>query len=430
MSAVLRTHVRGRLVSLLAALVLAPVVTVVQPAVTSADTGANPVLHWSAVAESAITAGRPPASSTVLAAMVHAAMYDAVAGVTGDLEPFATGVTAAPGASVDAAVAKAARDVLVTRVPGQSAAVQAAYDAFVAGIPAGAAKDAGLAAGAAAATGMLAARAGDGFDAVVPYVQATPGPGVFEPVALPGATPGTPVDTKLGGVRPFTYDSPADVRPDAPYPLTSKKYADDLDELVRMGGVTSERDGTQTSTVLFFSDNTFLQYSRALRDLVDEQGMDVVESARLLGYASVAVADSMIACFEAKYHFGFWRPVHAIARADTDGNPATSPVAGWASRLVVNHPEYPSGHGCYTAALTEALRGYFRTKHVPFTISSTTVNAGPARTYDRLDDLVDDVADARVWAGLHYRTTMEVSAKHYTQIARDIGKRYFLETAH
>ena len=126
----------------------------------------------------------------------------------------------------------------------------------------------------------------------------------------------------------------------------------------------------------------------------------------------------------------FWRPVHAIARADSDGNPATEPVAGWASMLVVNHPEYPSGHGCYTAALTEALRGYFKTKHVSFTVSSTTSGAGPARTYDRLDDLVDDVTDARVWAGLHYRTTMDESASHYTGIARDIGKHYFLRTAH
>ena len=124
--------------------------------------------------------------------MVHGAMYDAVAAVEGGLEPFATGVTAPPGASADAAVAQAARDVLVARVPGQAATVQTAYDAYMASIPDGPAKDGGKAVGAAAAAGMLAMRTGDHFDDVVPYVQPTPGPGVFEPIA-----PTPPVDVKL-----------------------------------------------------------------------------------------------------------------------------------------------------------------------------------------------------------------------------------------
>src|SRR5688500_16892013 len=159
------------------------------PAGTPAAPGENAVVHWSGVAEGAIAAGRPPASSSVLAGMVHGAMYDAVAAVEGGLEPFATTVTAPPGASDDAAVAQAARDVLVARVPGQATNVQIAYDAYMAAIPSGPAKEAGKAVGAAAAAGMLALRAGDGFDDVVPYVQLPPGPGVFEPVA-----PTTPVD--------------------------------------------------------------------------------------------------------------------------------------------------------------------------------------------------------------------------------------------
>ena len=137
----------------------------------------NAVVYWSGIAEQAIAPGRPPASSTPLAAMVHGAMYDAVAAIEGGLEPFATGVTAPPEASADAAVAQAARDVLVARVPGQAAVVQAAYDAFMASIPAGPAKDGGKAVGTAAAAGMLAMRTGDHFDDVVPYVQPTPGPG-------------------------------------------------------------------------------------------------------------------------------------------------------------------------------------------------------------------------------------------------------------
>jgi hypothetical protein len=381
----------------------------------------NAVVHWSGIAEGAIAAGRPPASSTVLGGMVHGAMYDAVAAIEGGLAPFATSVSAPPGASADAAVAQAARDVLVARVPAQATTVQTAYDAYMALIPTGLAKDGGKAVGAAAAAGMLAMRTGDHFDDVVPYVQPTPGPGVFEPIA-----PTTPVDVKLGRVRPFTFGSPSDYRPGAPFELTSKRYAQDVAELKAFGRVDSTiRTAAQTETVRFFTDQTFVQYSRALRALVNAQGLDLRESARLLGYVHVSTADTMIACWEAKFYYYFWRPTHAIQRADTDGNPATSPDPTWLPLVTGNHPEYPSGHACYTAAVTAALRNYFGTKHVPFVLTSTVV--GTTRTYRSLDDLVAEVEDARVWGGLHYRTTMTQSAKDFTQIARDIGRRHFLE---
>jgi hypothetical protein len=288
-------------------------------------------------------------------------------------------------------------------------------------IPNGLAKDGGKAVGAAAAAGMLAMRTGDHFDDVVPYVQPTPGPGVFEPIA-----PTTPVDVKLGRVRLFTFGSPSDYRPGAPFELTSKRYAQDVAELKAFGRVDSTiRTAAQTETVRFFTDQTFVQYSRALRALVNAQGLDLRESARLLGYVHVSTADTMIACWEAKFYYYFWRPTHAIQRADTDGNPATSPDPTWLPLVTGNHPEYPSGHACYTAAVTAALRNYFGTKHVPFVLTSTVV--GTTRTYRSLDDLVAEVEDARVWGGLHYRTTMTQSAKDFTQIARDIGRRHFLE---
>ena len=385
----------------------------------SAAPAENAVLYWSGIAEGAIAAGRPPASSSVLGGMIHAAMYDAVAAVDGELEPLATGITSPPGASADAAVAQAARDVLVARVPAQAAAVQAAFDAYMAAIPAGSAKDAGKAVGTAAAAGMLAMRTGDRFDDVVPYVQRTPGPGVFEPIA-----PTPPVDVKLPGVRSFTYDSPSEYRPNGPYELTSKRYARDVAELQAFGRATgSMRTPGQTETARFFADQTFVQYSRALRGLVNERSLDLRESARLLGYVHVATADTMIACWEAKYHYSFWRPNHAIQRADTDGNPATSPDASWLPLMTGNHPEYPSGHGCYTAALTESLRQYFGTKHVRLSLSSTTT--GTTRTYERLDDLVTDVENARVWGGLHFRTTMTQTAKDFPKVARAVARQHF-----
>ena len=381
----------------------------------------NAVVYWSGVAETAIAAGRPPASSSVLAGMVHGAMYDAVAAVERGLAPFATGVTSPAGASAEAAVAQAARDVLVTRVPGQAATVQAAYDAYMASIASGAAKDAGKAVGTAAAAGMLAMRTGDRFDDVVPYVQPTPGPGVFEPIA-----PTPPVDTKLPYVRPFTLESASAKRPDPPLELTSKRYARDLAEVQTYGrAVSSVRTPAQTETVRFFTDQTFVQYSRAMRALANARGLDLRESARLLGYVWVATADTMISCWEAKYHYMYWRPNHAIQRADTDGNPATSPEAGWAPLVTGNHPEYPSGHACFTAGVTESLRSYFGTKQLQLTVSSTVV--GTTRTYDNLDALTAEVEDARVWGGLHYRTTMTTTAAQFTKIAREVGRNHFLD---
>jgi hypothetical protein len=199
-------------------------------------------------------------------------------------------------------------------------------------------------------------------------------------------------------------------------------------EVQEVGRVNSAtRTAEQTETVRFFTDHTFVQFSRALRGLVNAQGLDLRESARLLGYVHVSVADTMIACWEAKYYYYFWRPNHAIQRADTDGNPATLPDATWLPLVTGNHPEYPSGHACFTAAVTASLRNYFGTKHVPIAISSTVV--GTTRTYQSLDEIVAEVEDARVWGGLHYRTTMTQSAKHFTQIARDIGRRHFLSGA-
>jgi len=387
----------------------------------TAASSENAVVYWSGVAASAIVVGRAPASSAVLGGMVHGAMYDAVAAVEGGLEPFATRVTSPPGASADAAVAQAAHDVLVARVPGQAGPVQIAYDTYMASIPAGPAKDAGKAVGVAAAAGMLAMRTGDHFDDVVPYVQQPPGPGVFEPIA---ATP--VVDPKLQYVRPFTFESPSDYRPGPPVELTSKQYAQDVAELQAIGRFDSTvRTPAQKETVLFHTEQTFGQFNRTLRNLVVARGLDLRESARLLGYVNVATADTMIACWEAKFHYNFWRPNHAIQRADTDGNPATTKDTTWLPLVVGNHPEYPSGHSCFTGAVTESLRNYFGTKHVQIVATSTVT--GTTRTYEDIGDLVADVQNARVWGGLHYRSTVESTSKYFPRIARDIGKKYFLD---
>ena len=290
-------------------------------AAPSAAGAATPVTHWSQVAEQTISVGRPPASSQQISGVVHAAIYDAVAATEGGLVPFVSSPTVAAGASTDAAVATAARNVLLARVPLQAANIQAAYDLFMATVPDGDAKTAGTAVGTEVAADQLAARAGDGFGVAVPFVQPPPGRGVFEPVLQ---TP--PVDTSLSQMQPFTF-SPRDFRPNGPSRLDSDVYTRDFEEVKAYGRIDSSvPTAAQTQTARFWTDNTYVQWSRTVRQLAEARLLNVRETARLLGLVHVTAGETTTACYEAKYYFNFWRPIHAIRRADTDGNPATAQI--------------------------------------------------------------------------------------------------------
>jgi len=411
----IRARHRRRLV--LAAFALAAITFAVAPGTASA---ATPVTHWSQVAEQTISVGRGPASSQQLSGVVHAAIYDAVAATEGGLVPFASFPAVAAGASTDAAVATAARDVLVARVPLQAATIEAAYDLFLGTVPDGEAKTAGIAVGVEVAADQLAARAGDGFGVAVPFLQRSPGPGVFEPV-LPTA----PVETSLSQMQPFTFAS-SDFRPNGPSRLASDVYARDFAEVKAYGRVDSSvRTAAQTQTARFWTDQTYVQWSRTVRQLAEARLLNVRESARLLGLVHVAAGETVTACYEAKYHFNFWRPIDAIRRADTDGNPATAPDPSWTHLVAANHPEYPSGHSCFTGSVTEALAIYFKTDRLPLTVSSNAANAGPPRSYQRLSAIRADVDNARVWSGLHFRNTMVESTKLGRKIAHHVAPHFF-----
>jgi hypothetical protein len=381
--------------------------------------GGNPVLDWSLIAESAIAVGRPPASSEVLAAIVQLAVYDTVIAIEGGARPYAAHPTVTRPVSTMAAVATAAHHVLAARVAGQAHVVDARYRDDLAAILDGPAKVNGVDLGGRVARVVLARRAGDGFDRPVPYVQPTPGPGVFEPVA---STP--PVDVSLAQVRPLTFRDPARFRPNGPPRLPSRAYARDLREVKRLGRADSAiRTPAQTEVARFWSENTFIQWGRNLRTLAATRRLTTRDSARLLAMAHTAAADAVIGCFDAKYHHLFWRPVHAIARADTDGNPATHPDRTWTALLTVNHPEYPSAHGCWTTALTRALGVFFGTDRIPLTADSTVT--GTSRGYGRLSQVVSEVRLARIAGGLHYRHSMLDGERLGRRIAGHVTRHSF-----
>lgn len=360
------------------------------------------VLYWSQVAESNISVGRPPASSEVLNGLVHAAIYDTVVSVEGGYEPFAVSLRRTGPTSLDAAVAAAARGVLVVRVPGQASAIESAYTTFISGIPDGTEKTNGLRLGRAVAGAYLALRSDDGFDNVVPWVQPPPGPGVFEPIPFNS----TPVDIKLKQVRPLSFDDPARFRPDGPDSLTSHAYTVDFNETKALGRVDStERSPEQTETARFWNEQAMVFYNRNLRSLAVENELDALETARMMAMVHVSAADSLVGCWEAKFHYLFWRPQTAIQRADTDGNPDTLQDPTWTHLFLGNHPEYPSGHACFTSAVTRALKSYFGTDRVPWSLTSNVT--GTTRSFDRLSDIRAQVADARVWGGLHFRKSTD-----------------------
>lgn len=382
--------------------------------------GPNAVTDWSLVAQNAISVGRPPASSEVLNGLVHAAIYDAVVSVEGRYEPFAVSIVLPGPTSVDAAVAAAARGVLVARVPGQAAYVESEYAAYIAGIADGAAKTNGIRLGRAIAGAYLALRSDDGFDNVVTWVQPPVGPGVFEPI--PAGS--TPVDIKLKQVRPLAFDDPSRFRPDGPNALTSNAYTADFNEVKALGRIDStERTPEQTEIARFWSEQAMVQWNRTLRNLALERGLDALETARMMAMAHVSAADSLVGCWEAKFHYNFWRPVQAIQRADTDGNPDTTADPSWNHLLLGNHPEYPSGHACFTSAVTRALADYFGTSRVPLTIESTVT--GTTHEFDRLRDVRREVANARVYGGLHFRKSLEDGDELAARTTRYVVHHFF-----
>jgi hypothetical protein len=366
----------------------------------------NAALHWSGIAEASVAPGRPPGSAGVLGGIVHAAIHDAAAAMSGQYPSLLAAPRAGRHGDTDAAVATAAYRVLAARVPAQADALAASYAAYLALLADHPAVRRGRDAGQAVADAILAMRADDGFDALVPWIQPAPGPGVFEPVAAnPDGTLATPVDIKLARVTPLVMATPDRFRPRGPDPLRSDRYATDLTEVASYGRIDSTaRSAAQTQTARFWAENAFTQWSRTLRGLGADRQLDTATAARMLGLAHAAAADAIIGCFDAKYVFLFWRPVHAIARADTDDNPATAADPLWRPLLTVNHPEYPSAHACWSYAVATALIAYFGTHRIPLVMSSTVT--GTTRTYPSLAEPAREVTEARVWAGLHLRRSM------------------------
>jgi hypothetical protein len=381
------------------------------------------VADWSLIAQNAIVAvaRRFPGEAAVYMGIVHAAMYDVVVAIEGGYRPYAITPTVPPNTSVEAAVATAVHRVLVGRFPLQLVALDDLYIEYLTGIPDGEAKANGILVGEEVGGGMLLLRNNDGLDDTVPYVQPPPGPGVYEPTA-----PAPPVGTRLPRVLPLALESASQFRPNGPPALTSGEYARDFNEVKDLGRVDSSvRSAAQTALARFWTDSDIPQWNRNLLRFADARGLTAIETARMLAMAHVAGGDAMIGCFDAKYQYLSWRPIHAIQRADTDGNPFTVPDPTWQPLLSTpNHPEYPSAHACHTTAIAEALENFFGPGRTSFSLDSLVT--GQTRHYDRFKDVVEEVNNARVWAGFHFRYADEDGSKLGRKVAHFVVTNFFL----
>lgn len=367
----------------------------------------GPVADWSLEAQRAFVpppagnGNKFPGEAAVYMAIVHVAIYDAAVAVQGGYRPYAIAHKTSTPTSPAAAIATAAHGVLVGLLPTQRGDFDRRYAEYVSKLPADAAKANGIAVGEHIAAGIIALRVNDGRNLDPEYVQQPPpGPGVFEP------DPTRPVlGLRLSRIQPLALDSPSQFRPGGPTPLTSREYATDFDEVKKLGRFDSTaRTDDQAIEALFWTDHDLRQWNEGMLRLAADRGLDLVQTARMLAMTHVSGGDAMIACFDAKYHYMFWRPAVAIPRAETDANSATEPDGSWRPlRPAPNFPEYPSAHACHSSAIVEALVEFFGTGEVHLSLDSATTRT--TRKYTHLHDVVREVEDARVLAGFHFRNS-------------------------
>jgi len=309
----------------------------------------------------------------------------------------------APGA-VDAAIAAANRAMLAKLLPTQQAAIDKAYDSAIAAIADSTAKAAGIAAGEQAAAELLAQRAADNVatpETYRPHASA----GVYVPTA-------TPAVTQWPQRKPWVMASASQMRPGAPTALTSESWTRDFDEVKAFGGKAStQRSAEQTDVARFWDYSLPAIYYGVVRSVAEQPGRDVLRNARLYATVAQAMDDSLIAVFDAKYHYNFWRPSTAIRNADVDGNAATERDGGWQPLIdTPMHPEFPSAHSALAASVGAVLKVEIGGTRLPMLATSSPTAKGAQRRWSDLDAFVQEVSDARVWGGVHYRYSTRVGA--------------------
>jgi len=403
---------------------------------------AHEVTNWNQIATTTLAAFPAAAGGAANAlqvnmGMTQGAVYDAINAIEPRHRPYLLATRFNANASKEAAAATAAYSVLSNIVSTVSATIpfpnkttllqslSTAYMASLAAIPDSPSKTAGIAAGNAAADAMIAARQGDGRFGPSPWVP-NYAPGHWQPLLNADGTQMLDPTPWVGGVRPFLIQSSSQFRTDGPNALTSDAYAEDFNEVKALGSVNSTvRTPEQTHIAIFWQGAPPpLAWNGVARNLVDQYAVDIGDSALLFAMLNLSAADAAINCWNDKYYWDFWRPWTAIHRANEDGNPDTDPDPSWTALLTAPYPEHPSGHLSGDSAHLEVLHIFFGTDNIRFGVISSRF-PGETRYFDQFSDALKEIIDARIWAGLHFRTA-DVQAKILgRKVVHYMEKHYF-----
>ena len=370
---------------------------------------ADVIMDWNARADAIATDKRllAPIHGRALA-MMHVAMFEALNSIERRYVPYRLKLVADRNTSGETAAAVAGHDVLVALYPDQASGLDALLAETLNRVEEGAARERGILLGRKAAAGILELRDSDGSEVAEAYRPFTQ-PGVYVPTALP-------VASTVSGYTPWVMSSAAQFRPAAPPALTSETWTRDLNEIREIGGLNSKtRTAEQTDIGKFWFLTGARTFNPIVQQVVAYKKMNLLDCARVYALASMAGEDAYIAVFDAKYAFNFWRPVTAIRNADQTGNPATPRDATWLPLGdTPMHPEYPCAHCITSAAVVAVLRGVVGEDIGEITLTSPTA-PGIVRRWTRLEDYRDEVSNARIWAGFHYRFSAEVG--------KDMGRK-------
>jgi hypothetical protein len=378
-------------------------------ACAASSASANVIVDWDLKAVAVIAKLTPAPLSQREAALVNIAMFDAVNAIDRRYRPYLVDLTAAPTTSQEAAAAVAAATMLTSLHPEASGDIKAMLGSYLAAIPDSEAKVEGTKLGETVATKAFEARASDGANAPDAYRPNTK-PGLYVPTAITAGW-------SMASMKPFALTKPSQFRPGPPAALDSKEWITDYNEIKKLGGKASTaRSAQQTETARFWLAVGPAPYHQLPRQLILGQKMSVAESARFLALYAIALTDAYVAVFDAKYHYELWRPITAIRNGSVEANAGTTRDAIW--QPIDNtpmHPEYPCAHCINAGAAAAVIEVVLGSKTIPEVSMTSSTAQGVTHRWTSLDAFCDEVANARIWAGFHYRFS--------TVVGTDMGRR-------
>jgi len=387
---------------------------------TSANLRADVVTDWNDITISLVSEaikGPPPANRVV--ALVQTSVYEAVNAITKQYPPSDIAIEAPGSASVDAAIASATKSVLGKLLPKMQDRINKAYESAINDLPDDQSRADGVSAGQNAADAVFLARAQDTIGVPESY-RPTTTPGAYVPTVIPAAS------TWTAKRLPWALKSADQLRPGAPPALDSERWAEDYNEIKIIGAADSKtRTPDQTAAAHFWVATSPKVYFPVVQSITRQPGRELTRNARLFAMASQSIEDALIAVFDAKYAYGFWRPMTAIRNGDMDSNDQTERQANWKPLIKTPmHPEYPCAHCIVSGSVGTTIKIDLGDDPIPMLKTASPSDTSIVRSWSSPDEFMQEVANARVWEGVHYRYSAEVGTRMGEQVAELVASRF------